>query len=123
MIQLIPQALLAQDAQGGSALSFLIFLVPIGLLFFLMRSQRKRMAQQQAVQQGVEIGDEVLTSAGIFGTVVEIEDDDTIWVEIAPGTRVHMVRGGVARRLVDDDGTNGDDDQEEEEEEEATGAP
>lgn len=97
--------ILAQDAQGGgSALSFLIFLVPIGLLFFMMRNQRKRMAEQQTLQQGVEVGDDVLTSSGMFGTVVDIdEDDDTIWVEIAPGTRVHMVRGGIARRIVDED--------------------
>jgi preprotein translocase subunit YajC len=97
--------ILAQDSsQGGSPLSFLIFLVPIGLLFFMMRNQRKRLADQQQVQQGVEVGDEVLTSSGMFGTVVQIDDDDdTIWVEIAPGTRVHMVRGGIARRMVDED--------------------
>ena len=84
-------------------MSFLIFLVPIGLLFFMMRNQRKRMAEQQQLQQAVEMGDEVLTSSGMFGTVVDVDDDDTIWVEIAPGTRVHMVRGGVARRIVDED--------------------
>jgi preprotein translocase subunit YajC len=97
--------ILAQDAQGGGgALSFLIFLVPIGLLFFMMRNQRKRMAEQQTLQQGVEVGDDVLTSSGMFGTVVDIDpDDDTIWVEIAPGTRVHMVRGGISRRIVDED--------------------
>ena len=99
--------ILAQDTQtgGGGALSFLIFLVPIGLLFFMMRNQRKRMAEQQQLQQGVDVGDEVLTSSGMIGTVVDVdEDDDTIWVEIAPGTRAHMVRGGVARRIVDEDG-------------------
>ena len=95
--------ILAQESQGGSAFSFLIFLVPIGLLFFMMRNQRKRMAEQQTLQQGVELGDEVLTSSGMFGTVVDIADDDTIWVEIAPGTRVHMVRGGISRRIVDED--------------------
>jgi preprotein translocase subunit YajC len=97
--------ILAQDSsQGGSAFSFLIFLVPIGLLFFMMRNQRKRMAEQQRLQQAVEVGDEVLTSSGMFGTVVQLdEDDDTIWVEVAPGTRVHMVRGGIARRIVDDE--------------------
>jgi preprotein translocase subunit YajC len=97
--------ILAQEtSQGGSALSFLIFLVPIGLLFFMMRNQRKRMADQQQLQQGVEVGDEVLTSSGMFGTVVQIDaDDDTIWVEIAPGTRVHMVRGGIARRITEDE--------------------
>ena len=104
--------IVAQDSQGGSAFSFLIFLVPIGLLFFMMRNQRKRVAEQQSLQQAVEVGDEVLTSSGMFGTVVDVdEDDDTIWVEIAPGTRVHMVRGGVARRIVDEDAYADDDEE------------
>ncbi|HSL10844.1 MAG TPA: preprotein translocase subunit YajC [Actinomycetota bacterium] len=105
--------ILAQEAQGGGgALSFLIFLVPIGLLFFMMRNQRKRVSEQQQLQQAVDVGDEVLTSSGMFGTVVDVDDDDdTIWVEIAPGTRVHMVRGGVARRIVDDE-TFADEDEE-----------
>lgn len=108
MIDIVAQ----ETSQGGGALSFLIFLVPIGLLFFMMRNQRKRAAQQQAIQQGVAIGDEVLTSSGMFGTVVEIDDDDTLWVEISPGTRVHMVRGGIARRLVDEDELVVDEDEE-----------
>jgi preprotein translocase subunit YajC len=95
--------IVAQESTGGGAFSFLIFLVPIALLFFMMRGQRKRVAEQQAVQQGVEVGDEVLTSSGMFGTIVDIDEDDTIWVEIAPGTRVHMVRGGIARRIVDEE--------------------
>jgi preprotein translocase subunit YajC len=94
--------IVAQE-NGAGGFSFLIFLLPIGLLFFLMRSQRRRMQQQQNVQQAVDIGDEVLTSSGMFGTVVGIDEDDTLWVEISPGTRVHMVRGGIARRLTEDD--------------------
>jgi preprotein translocase subunit YajC len=96
--------ILAQDAAGGSGgpLSFLILLVPLALLFLLMRGQRKRMAEQQAIQRSVAAGDEVLTTSGIFGRVVDVEDDDTLWVEIAPGTRVRMVRGGIARRLAEE---------------------
>jgi preprotein translocase subunit YajC len=97
--------ILAQDStSSGNPLTFLIFLLPIGALFFLMRSQRRKMAQQQEVQRSVEVGDDVLTTAGFFGSVVQIdEDDDTLWVEIAPGTRVHMVRGGIARALTEND--------------------
>jgi preprotein translocase subunit YajC len=109
MIEIVAQS----DGGGGGALSLLIFLVPVGLLFFMMRSQRRRMAEQQAVQRGVEVGDEVLTSSGMFGTVVDAEeDDDTIVVEIAPGTRVRMVRGGIARRITEDEPIDEGDDEE-----------
>jgi preprotein translocase subunit YajC len=124
--------ILAQDStSSGNPLTFLIFLLPIGALFLLMRSQRRKMAQQQELQRSVEVGDEILTSAGFFGTVVQIDDDDdTLWVEIAPGTRVHMVRGGIARTLSENDEGSREEDEDEDEDvdastddEGATGAP
>lgn len=115
--------IVAQETQSPGAASYLIFLLPIALLFFLMRSQRRRAQQQQQVQQGVDVGDEVLTSAGILGTVIDIDDEDILLVEIAPGTRVRMVRGGVARRINDLDDDLDDDADLDGDEEEATGAP
>jgi preprotein translocase subunit YajC len=102
--------LLAQSSGGGGALTLLIFIVPFGLLFLFMRNQQKRVRQQQALQQSAEVGDEVLTTAGIFGTIVdEDEDEGTVTVEIAPGTRIRMVRSGIARRLTEDDEVSGED--------------
>ena len=96
--------LLAQESQGGNPLTFLIFLLPIGLLFFMMRSQKRKMAQQQALQRSADVGDEILTTSGMFGTIVdEDEEADTVTVEIAPGTRIKMVRAGIARRLTEDE--------------------
>jgi len=122
--------ILAQDStSSGNPLTFLIFLLPIGALFLLMRSQRRKMAQQQELQRSVEVGDEILTSAGFFGTVVQIDDDDdTLWVEIAPGTRVHMVRGGIARTLSENEEGSWEEDEDEDvdastDDEGATGAP
>jgi preprotein translocase subunit YajC len=113
--------IVAQE-NGAGGFSFLIFLLPIGLLFFLMRSQRRRVQEQQNVQQAVDVGDEVLTSSGMFGTVVDIEEDDTLWVEVSPGTRVHMIRGGIARRLTEED-VYEDDDEAYGDDEGATDAP
>ena len=45
-----------------------------------------------------------MTTGGIYGTIVEIDDDEgTVTVEIAPGTRVRMVRQGIAQRFVEDE--------------------
>jgi preprotein translocase subunit YajC len=103
--------LLAQSSgSGGSLLTLLIFVVPFGLLFLFMRNQQRRVRQQQALQQAAEVGDEVLTTAGIFGTIVdEDENEGTVTVEIAPGTRIRMVRSGIARRLTEDDEAYDDD--------------
>jgi preprotein translocase subunit YajC len=95
--------LLAQSSSGGSPLTFLIFLAPLALLWWMMRNQKKRMQQQQAVQQQAGVGDEVLTTSGIFGTIVdEDEDEGTVILEIAPGTRIKMLRQGISRTIVDE---------------------
>lgn len=106
--------ILAQSTSSGNPLSFLIFLLPLALLWYLFRNQKKKMAEQQALQQSAGVGDEVLTTSGIFGTIIETDDEEgTVVVEIAPGTQVKMVRAGIARTLTDDDEYVEDEDEDE----------
>lgn len=100
--------LLAQsgDQAGGSSLIGLALpvLMIVGFYFLLIRPQRNRQRAQQALLSTLEVGDEVMTTGGIFGTIVEIDEDEgVLTVEIAPGTRVRMLRAGVAQRFVEDD--------------------
>jgi preprotein translocase subunit YajC len=98
--------LLAQDSQGGSSLiAFLPLLLMGGIFYFLLiRPQQRRAKAQQALLRSVEVGDEIVSTAGVFGTVIEIDDvDDIVTVEIAPGTRIRMVRAGIGRVVSDDD--------------------
>jgi preprotein translocase subunit YajC len=74
------------------------------MLFWMMRSQRKKAAQQQDLQSSAGIGSEIMTTAGIFGTIVdEDEDEGTIVLEIAPGTQIKLIRGAIARVVADED--------------------
>ncbi len=111
-------AFLAQSSGGQSAspFSFLIFLVPIALLFYFMnRGQRRRQGAQQMLLNSLEVGDEVMTSGGILGKILYIDDDEGIVeLEIAPGTKVRMVKSGIVRKLVEEDGSDEDDDDEHE---------
>jgi preprotein translocase subunit YajC len=97
----------AQGAGGGS--DFLVQLFPLVLIFIvfyflLIRPQQKRVRAQQALVNAVEVGDDVMTTGGIFGTVTEIDDEEgTVLVEIAPGTQIRMVKTGISRRLTEDD--------------------
>jgi preprotein translocase subunit YajC len=104
--------LLAQngDQAGGSLAAFALpLLMLVGFYFLLIRPQRNRQRAQQALIAALEIGDEVMTTGGIFGTIVEIDEDEgVLTVEIAPGTRVRMLRQGVAQRFVADEDADGD---------------
>ncbi len=114
---------LAQSNSTSSSSGLLSLLVPLLLMggvfyFLLIRPQRNRARQQQVLLQSLEVGDEVMTASGIFGTIVEIDEEaDTVTVEIAPGTNVHMLRRAISQRFIEDDGYDdgsGDDGTEEE---------
>jgi preprotein translocase subunit YajC len=97
--------LLAQE-QAANPLSSLILILPFFLImyFLVIRPQSQRRKAQMQLQSELEVGDEVVTTAGIYGTVTEIDDDfGIITLEVAPGTEVRFSRAAVAQRLVDED--------------------
>lgn len=80
--------------------SSLVFLVLVGLVFYLMlyRPNKKRIDQHRRLIDSVEVGDEVVTIGGMFGHVRTITDDE-FHVEIAPGTTIRFAKSAIARRL------------------------
>jgi preprotein translocase subunit YajC len=94
-----------EQTSGGSLIGLALpILLIVGFYFLLIRPQRNRQRQQQALVASLEVGDEVMTNGGIFGTIVDIDDDEGIViVEIAPGTRIRMLRQGISQRFVEDE--------------------
>ena len=94
---------LAQEQQG-SPLGSLVLLLPLLLAFYFLgiRPNRRRMQQLQVVQAGLAPGRQVVTTAGLYGTVTAIDEaDGTFTMEIAPGVEAKFARGAVMK-LVDD---------------------
>jgi preprotein translocase subunit YajC len=75
-----------------------ILLLIVLMYFLLIRPQQKRMRDQQSMLSAVQEGDEVLTTAGIYGFVTAMEGD-VAWVEIAEGVEVRVAKGAIARRI------------------------
>lgn len=80
--------------QLGSLLPFIL----IALVFWLLivRPQRRRQQELSSTQSSLVPGAEVMLGSGIFGTVTSIEDD-TVHLEIAPGTSVKVARQAVVK--------------------------
>jgi len=75
----------------------------LGVLYVLMiRPQRRRQVDHQRMIESAGVGEDVLTTGGIYGTVVDAEGDDIV-VEIADGVTVHMTRKGIAAVLPPDE--------------------
>ena len=77
----------------------IIMALMLGVMYVLMiRPQRQKQAQQQNMIETAGVGDDVLTTGGIYGTITQAEGDDVV-VEIATGLNVHMTRRGIAAVL------------------------
>ena len=73
----------------------LIFVIFYFLLFMPMQRQKKK--QQQKMLAELKVGDAVLTNGGVMGTIVAVNDDDSIVVRVKPdGVKLQMARGSVA---------------------------
>ena len=83
-------------------MAFLPLILILVLMWALMiRPQQRRAREHQSVVASMRVGDEVMTSAGIFGTVSAL-DDETVSVEIAPGVVVRVLKAAIVRRLTED---------------------
>ena len=86
-----------------------IFLLFGAVIYFMMiRPQQQQVKRHQALIDALEVGDDVVTSSGIYGTITSV-DDDTIDLEIADGIEVTMSRRAVLEVAVEegDDGDGG----------------
>ena len=88
----------------------IIMALMLGVMYVLMiRPQRQKQSQQQAMINDASVGDDVLTTGGIYGTITQAEGDDVV-VEIASGITVHMTRRGIAAVLPPEEEIDADDD-------------
>jgi preprotein translocase subunit YajC len=95
----------ATTKSSGSSYLFLVAIVVLfGILYFVMiRPQRNRQRQVIQQQNQVQPGQRVRTTAGMYGTVVELDDADVV-LEIAPGVRVRYLRRAILDVIPSDNG-------------------
>jgi preprotein translocase subunit YajC len=85
----------AGNSGGGGGLGLLMLLaVPLIFYFLLIRPQNRRRKQQLSLQNSIEPGARVITTAGMHATVVA-SDDDGVVLEIAPGVEVRFMKQAV----------------------------
>lgn len=78
-------------------------LLVVAFFILIVLPQRRRMAAQRALIASVEVGDEIITTGGIFGTVRRL-DDVSVDLEIADGVVVKVARAAIGQRIVPDSG-------------------
>ena len=75
---------------------FAPFLVIFAIFYFLLiMPMRKRQKKHQEMLGKLAKGDRVITSGGLFGTIVEVQED-VVTLRIAESVKVQVARSGIA---------------------------
>lgn len=92
-----------QQATGqtqSTASSFIVNLLPIVFIivifyFLLILPQNKQKKKHEEMLRSLDKGDEVITTSGIFGTVVGVKED-SITIKVDDNTTIRILKGAVA---------------------------
>jgi preprotein translocase subunit YajC len=83
-----------------------ILVVMVGFWAIVMRPARNQQRKVQQLQRELEVGQDVVLSAGIFGTIRSLTETRAE-IEVAPGTVLTVARQVVVRRAEDLEETPG----------------
>ena len=107
---------LAQFAQGeptppseAGSLLFPIVLAFVFVYFFLIRPQKREQEQKQSLLSALKKNDRVVTTGGMFGTIVNLKDDEvTLRVDDQNKVKIRFAKSAIARVVTDSGSPAGD---------------
>lgn len=90
---------LAAETKSNPLPSLIIFmLIPVAMYFLLIRPQRRRQRDAAALQSSIEVGDEVMTTSGLYGFVTGFEGD-LAWLEIDDNVQIRIAKQAIQRKV------------------------
>ncbi len=101
-------------SSGANIMIIIVYVVVFGavIYFFMIRPQKKQQAKTQDMQKRIEPGDNIMTTSGFYGTVLDVVDDTTIIVEFGnnKNCRIPMHKSAVAELEKQGSAVESDDD-------------
>ena len=89
----------AQASGGQSALFWIVYIALFGGIFYflLIRPQKKQQKQQDTLRNSIQPGDNIMTTGGFYGVVLDVVDD-TVIVEFGnnKNCRIPMHKNAIA---------------------------
>jgi preprotein translocase subunit YajC len=86
---------------GGGGTDILMSILPLILIFvvfyfLLIRPQQRKQKAHREMLGNVKRGDNIVTTGGMIGTVIKVDRDDNLLVEVAPNIRIKIMRSAIA---------------------------
>lgn len=94
-------SIVAADTKSSSnPLGLFVPMILIGaaMYFLMIRPQRRKMRNQASLQSSIEVGDEVMTTSGVYGFVTLL-DGDIAWLEIDDNVQIRIARQALQRKV------------------------
>jgi preprotein translocase subunit YajC len=82
---------------SGGLGSLLILALPLLLIVFMVRTQRRQQRAVAQLQSTLQVGDDVSTTSGLLGRIVEL-DDTVATLEVAPGVLLRFDRRAIGAK-------------------------
>ncbi|MCJ7501813.1 MAG: preprotein translocase subunit YajC [Acidobacteriia bacterium] len=95
---IINPLVLAADAGAGWGLAQLLpFVLIFGIFYFLLiLPQQRQRRKVQEMLANLKTGDRVVTSGGIYGTVVGFRDSSVVQLQVASQVKIDVARSAIA---------------------------
>ena len=93
-------SIIAATESNSNPLGLFIPMILIGaaMYFLMIRPQRRKMRAQATLQSSIEVGDEVMTTSGMYGFVTLLEGD-IAWLEIDDDVQIRIARQALQRKV------------------------
>ncbi|MEZ5045410.1 MAG: preprotein translocase subunit YajC [Chitinophagaceae bacterium] len=89
-----------QDGKPNPMFNVVFMVGMIAVMYlFMIRPQMKRAKEQKAFSNSTDIGDTIITNAGIYGKIVKANDDGTISLEVDRNTVLKIDRSAISMEM------------------------
>ena len=93
-----PSPLFAASESNPLPSLIIFMLIPVAMYFLLIRPQRRRQREAVALQSAIEVGDEIMTTSGLYGFITSFEGD-IAWLEIDDNVQIRIARQAIQRKV------------------------
>ena len=85
---------------GGGFTAFIPLLLMFAVFYFLLiRPQQKKQRELKDMLSSLKTGDQIVTSGGLYGTIIGFGEDNRVKVKIAENVKVDIARSAISSKI------------------------
>jgi preprotein translocase subunit YajC len=96
MLSLATIILSADPKNGGTVQLVMMGAIILVFWLFMIRPQAKKAKEQKTFIDNMQKGDKIVTIAGIHGTINKINEDNTLQLEVSPGSYLKIEKSSIS---------------------------